>query len=116
MKRRAPCPGGRGSAEPGDGARQRRRRRRLTAGRKARVDWKALSKRVGHSDVAFTMRQYVETDLDADREVANTLAELIIGGSLASFMADSEPDDTRSPDEDNEDKEGDDQGDEDPAA
>jgi hypothetical protein len=31
------------------------------------------------------MRQYVQTDLEADREVANTLAELIIGGSLASF-------------------------------
>ena len=26
------------------------------------------------------MRQYVETDLDADREVANTLAQLILGG------------------------------------
>ena len=56
------------------------RRSYLTAGRKARIDWKALSQRVGHSDVAFTMRHYVETDLDADREVANTLAELIIGG------------------------------------
>ena len=40
---------------------------------------------VGHADVAFTMRQYVQTDLEADRQVANTLAELIIGGSLASF-------------------------------
>jgi len=48
----ASVPGGRGSAEPGDGARQRRRRRRL----------------------------------EADREVANTLAELIIGGSLASLV------------------------------
>jgi hypothetical protein len=56
------------------------RRNYLTAGRKARIDRKALSQRVGHSDVAFTMRQYVETDLEADREVANTLAELIIGG------------------------------------
>ena len=35
------------------------RRSYLTAGRKARIDWKALSQRVGHSDVAFTMRQYV---------------------------------------------------------
>ena len=26
-----------------------------------------------------------QTDLDADRQVANTLAELIIGGSLTSF-------------------------------
>jgi integrase len=55
-----------------------------TAGRDAKIDWKALSKRIGHSDVAFTMRQYVQTDLEADRQVANMLAELIIGGSLAS--------------------------------
>jgi integrase len=56
-----------------------------TAGRDAKIDWKALSHRIGHSDVAFTMRQYVQTDLEADRQVANTLAELIIGGSLTSF-------------------------------
>jgi hypothetical protein len=56
-----------------------------TAGRDAKIDWKALSRRIGHADVAFTMRQYVQTDLEADRQVANTLAELIIGGSLASF-------------------------------
>ncbi len=30
------------------------------------------------------MNQYVQTDLEADRKVANTLAELIIGGLLAS--------------------------------
>ena len=30
------------------------------------------------------MKQYVQTDLEADRQVANTLAELIIGGSLVS--------------------------------
>ena len=30
------------------------------------------------------MRQYVQTDLEADRQVANTLAELIIRGALAS--------------------------------
>jgi hypothetical protein len=30
------------------------------------------------------VKQYVQTDLEADRQVANTLAELIIGGSLAS--------------------------------
>lgn len=53
-----------------------------TAGREAKIDWKALSQRIGH--VAFTMKQYVQTDLEADRQVANTLAELIIGGSLAS--------------------------------
>ena len=56
-----------------------------TAGRDAKIDWKALSHRIGHSDVAFTMKQYVQTDLEADRQVANTLAELIIGGALASL-------------------------------
>ncbi len=56
-----------------------------TAGRNAKIDWKALSQRIGHADVAFTMKQYVQADLEADRQVANTLAELIIGGSLASI-------------------------------
>ena len=55
-----------------------------TAGRDAKIDWKALSQRIGHADVAFTMKQYVQADLEADRRVATTLAELIIGGSLAS--------------------------------
>ncbi len=55
-----------------------------TLGRDAKIDWKALSHRIGHADVAFTMKQYVQTDLEADRQVANTLAELIIGGSLGS--------------------------------
>jgi hypothetical protein len=54
------------------------------AGRDAKIDWKALSKRIGHADVAFTMKQYAQTDLEADRQVANTPAELIIGGMLAS--------------------------------
>ena len=40
--------------------------------------------RIGHADVAFTMKQYVQTDLEADREVANTLAGLIIGGLLVT--------------------------------
>ena len=39
---------------------------------------------LGHADVAFTMKQYVQTDLEADREVANTLADLIIGGLLVT--------------------------------
>ncbi len=56
-----------------------------TAGRNAKIDWKALSQRIGHADVAFTMKQYVQTDLEADRQVANTLAELILGGALASI-------------------------------
>lgn len=55
-----------------------------TAGRNAKIDWKALSKRIGHADVAFTMKQYVQTDLEADREVANTLADLILGGLLTT--------------------------------
>jgi integrase len=54
------------------------------AGRSAKIDWKALSKRIGHADVAFTMKQYVQTDLKADREVANTLADLILGGLLCT--------------------------------
>ncbi len=62
-----------------------------TAGRKAKIDWKALSQRIGHSDVAFTMRQYVQTDLEADREVANTLADLIVGGWLATDPREPEP-------------------------
>jgi integrase len=90
--------------------------RHATAGREAKIDWKALSKRIGHADVAFTMKQYVQTDLEADRQVANTLAELIIGGTLASVLLGTEPEDT---DESDEDETGDDQGyegDEDPAA
>jgi integrase len=62
-----------------------------TAGREAKIDWKALSQRIGHADVAFTMKQYVQTDLEADRQVANTLAQLIIGGSLTSVDITSEP-------------------------
>ena len=31
------------------------------------------------------MKQYVQTDLEADRQVAITLAELIIGGSVISI-------------------------------
>lgn len=55
-----------------------------TAGRDAKIDWKALSERIGHSDVAFTMKQYVQTDLEAHRQVATTLAKLILGGMLLS--------------------------------
>ena len=49
-----------------------------TAGRNAKIDWKTLSKRIGQADVASTMKRYVQTELDADREVANTLADLIM--------------------------------------
>jgi hypothetical protein len=34
------------------------------------------------------MKRYVQTDLDADREVANTLADLIIGGLLVTEIDD----------------------------
>ena len=56
-----------------------------TVGRDAKIDWKALSQRIGRADVAFTMKQYVQTDLEVDRRVATTLAEVIIGGSLVSM-------------------------------
>jgi hypothetical protein len=39
----------------------------------------------GMADVAFTVKQHVQTDLEAGRWVATTLAELIIGGSLVSM-------------------------------
>jgi hypothetical protein len=39
------------------------------------------------ADVAFTMKLYVQTDLEADRRVATTLAELILGGMLSSAEA-----------------------------
>lgn len=38
----------------------------------------------GHADVAFTLKQYVQTDLEADREVANTLAGMITSGLLVT--------------------------------
>jgi integrase len=69
-----------------------------TAGRDAKIDWKALSQRIGHADVAFTMKQYVQTDLEADRQVANTLATLIIGVALASIEVTGETDE-RAPDD-----------------
>ena len=49
--------------------------------RDAQIGWKALSRRIGHADVAFTPTQYVQTDPEADHQVASTLAELIISGS-----------------------------------
>jgi integrase len=70
-----------------------------TAGRNAKIDWKALSKRIGHADVAFTMKQYVQTDLDADREVANTLADLILGGLLLTSEIDGSADNDQGGDE-----------------
>jgi hypothetical protein len=41
----------------------------------------------GHADVAFTMRQYVQTDLEVHRQVATALAELIIGGTVSTPLA-----------------------------
>jgi hypothetical protein len=53
-----------------------------TAGRDAKIDWKVLSVRLGHADVAFTMKQYVQAGLEADRQVAHALPELIVGGEI----------------------------------
>jgi hypothetical protein len=63
----------------------------------AKIDWKTLSVRLGHADVAFTMKQYVQADLEADRLVAHALAELIVGGSLASVVVDQEGSDDDAP-------------------
>ena len=41
------------------------------------------------------MKQYVQADLEADRQVAHTLAELIVGGALASVLIG--PDDSDTP-------------------
>jgi integrase len=51
-----------------------------TAGRLARVDTTALSQRVGHTSVRFTMETYMHGDLEADREVAHALAAVILAG------------------------------------
>jgi hypothetical protein len=51
------------------------------------INWKALSEWIGHSDVAFTMRQYVQTDLEVHCQVATALAELIIGGTVSAPLA-----------------------------
>jgi hypothetical protein len=40
------------------------------------------------------MKQYVQTDLEADRQVANTLAQLIVGGLLSSIEIADEADDS----------------------
>ena len=61
-----------------------------TAGRNAKIDWKALSERIRHSDVAFTMRQRVQTDLEVRHQVATTLAELILGGLLSAGSDDAD--------------------------
>jgi hypothetical protein len=34
------------------------------------------------------MKQYVQADLDSEREVTNTLAELIVGGLLVTGVED----------------------------
>jgi hypothetical protein len=67
-----------------------------TAGRDAKIDGKALSQRVGHADVGFTMKQYVQADLEGDWQVAITLAELIIG-DLLSLVAIEDGDATDRP-------------------
>lgn len=54
-------------------------------GRDVRVGREHVNSAFLPGRLALTMKQCVQTDLEADRQVANTLAELIIGGSLASF-------------------------------
>jgi hypothetical protein len=66
-----------------------------TADRGAKIDRRALSQRIGHADAAFTMKQYVQADLDADRQVTATLAGPIIGRSLTSAIARTAPGDGR---------------------
>ncbi|MGQ0574468.1 MAG: tyrosine-type recombinase/integrase [Pseudonocardia sp.] len=51
-----------------------------TAGRMAGLDPKALSQRVGHASVSFTMTTYMHGDAEADRQVANALASVILAG------------------------------------
>jgi integrase len=62
-----------------------------TLGRDAGVNWKTLSQRIGHADVAFTMRQYVHTDLQADHIVARALADLILSDALLADPDDEDP-------------------------
>jgi len=52
-----------------------------TAGRDAKIDWKVLSQQRARQR-GLTTRQYVQYDLEADRQVATALAELKIGGML----------------------------------
>jgi hypothetical protein len=40
---------------------------------------------ISGSPAATAIKRYVQTDLEADRQVATTLDELIIGGSLVSM-------------------------------
>jgi hypothetical protein len=48
------------------------------------------------------MKQYVQTDLEADREVANILADLILGGMLVTDDIDGQASDDQSVDQDDE--------------
>lgn len=64
----------------------------LTAGRLAKADPKALSWRVGHASVAFTMEAYMHGDVEADRELAEAMARLILPGALGPDMLESDPD------------------------
>lgn len=54
----------------------------VAAGRRAKVDTKALSRRVGHASMAFTLEVYGGEELDDDRKVADTMAQLILPAVL----------------------------------
>jgi hypothetical protein len=67
-----------------------------TAGRDAKIDWKALSQRSATRMSGSLLKQYVQADLEGDRQVAITLAELIIG-DLLSLVAIEDEDATDRP-------------------
>lgn len=50
-----------------------------TAGQDAQLGRRALSARIGYADEAFTMQQYVQADLVADRQAGSILPEPVNG-------------------------------------
>jgi site-specific recombinase XerC len=56
----------------------------VTAGRRVKADPKAMSRRVGHASVAFTMETYMHDDIEADRTLAEQMARLILPGALGA--------------------------------
>lgn len=50
-----------------------------TAGQDAQLGRRALSARIGYFDEAFTMQQYVQADLVADRQAGSILPEPVNG-------------------------------------
>jgi integrase len=50
----------------------------------AGINPKILSERIGHSDVGFTMRTYLQRSPGLDKDAAATVAGLIVGKRKAS--------------------------------